>query len=142
MESSGQIYSKERAHNQKMDPQEFPWPTKRLCNFGIGRTFVCEFSSKVRFPVIFVATDAVGDFSHIFKSRNSSDPQSQSINLRYSLPGKCSRGMPLFESLLMIRICERSFFEGQSLEEGVRDHTGKLPREDSGRRKRRSRRLS
>jgi hypothetical protein len=87
-----------------MDPQEFHWPIKRLCNFGTGMTFVCEFSSKIRFPVIFIGTDAVGDSSHIFSSRHLSDRHSQSIDLSHSLPGECSRGSSLFE-----RPFERAF---------------------------------
>jgi hypothetical protein len=46
------------------------------------------------------------------------------------------------KGVLMIPMCEKSFFDGQSMEEGVTDQTGKLPRQHSGRRKRRSRRLS
>jgi hypothetical protein len=133
-----------------MDLQEFHWPTKRLYNFGTGMTFVCEFSSKVRFPVIFVATDAVGDSTFITRAVPpifsvceilAIDIHNRSIS---AIPCQenAAEECHCLKDLLMIRIGERSFFDGQSLEEGVRDHTGKLPREDSGRRKRRSRRLS
>jgi hypothetical protein len=122
-----------------MDFHEFHWPIKRLSNFATGMTFVCEFSSNVRFPVIFVATDAVGDSFHIFRSRNFVDRHSQSI---YVIPCQenAAEESHCLKGVLMIPMCERSIFDGQSLEERVRDHTEKLPQEDSGSGMRRSRR--